>query len=93
MSSMPMPASAASLKMPLKRGSSHRKNRHLPTWPVSGHPEELQLIKLLAALPDTVDDSALHFEPHRLTYYLTELASCFHSFYNKNRVISEDQDT
>jgi arginyl-tRNA synthetase len=53
-------------------------------------PEELQLIKLLAALPDTVDDSALHFEPHRLTYYLTELASCFHSFYNKNRVISED---
>lgn len=53
-------------------------------------PEELQLIKLLAALPDTVDDSALHFEPHRLTYYLTELAGCFHGFYNKNRVISED---
>ena len=52
--------------------------------------EELQLIKLLAALPDTVDESALHFEPHRLTYYLSELASCFHSFYNKNRVISED---
>lgn len=52
--------------------------------------EELQLIKLLAALPDTVDESALHFEPHRLTYYLSELASCFHSFYNKNRVIGED---
>jgi len=53
-------------------------------------PEELQLIKILAALPDTVDDSAQNFEPHRLTYYLTELAGCFHSFYNKNRVISED---
>jgi arginyl-tRNA synthetase len=53
-------------------------------------PEELQLIKLLTALPETVDDSALNFEPHRLTYYLTELAGCFHSFYNKNRVISED---
>ena len=53
-------------------------------------PEELQLIKLLVALPDTVDDSAQHFEPHRLTNYLTELAGCFHSFYNKNRVISED---
>ena len=53
-------------------------------------PEDLQMIKLLAALPDTVDDSAVHFEPHRLTYYLSELASCFHSFYNKNRVISED---
>ncbi|MBK5276253.1 MAG: arginine--tRNA ligase [Desulfuromonadales bacterium] len=55
-------------------------------------PEELQLIKLLSALPDTVDDSAQNFEPHRLTYYLTELAGCFHSFYNKNRVISEDAD-
>ncbi|MBI5483082.1 MAG: arginine--tRNA ligase [Deltaproteobacteria bacterium] len=54
--------------------------------------EELQLIKLLAALPDTIVDCAAHFEPHRLTYYLTELASCFHSFYNKNRVISEDHN-
>jgi arginyl-tRNA synthetase len=53
-------------------------------------PEELQLTKLLAALPDTVDDSAQNFEPHRLTYYLTELAGCFHGFYNKNRVITED---
>ena len=52
--------------------------------------EELQLIKLLAALPDTVDDSARHFEPHRLTNYLTELAACFHSFYNKNRVLTEN---
>jgi arginyl-tRNA synthetase len=52
--------------------------------------EELQMIKLLTELPDTVDDCAVHFEPHRLTYYLSELASCFHSFYNKNRVINED---
>ena len=54
-------------------------------------PEELQLIKRLDALPETVEDSARNFEPHRLTYYLTELAGCFHGFYNKNRVISEDE--
>ncbi|MEI6208357.1 MAG: arginine--tRNA ligase [Desulfuromonadales bacterium] len=53
-------------------------------------PEELQLIKLLTVLPDTIVDCAVHFEPHRLTYYLTELAGCFHGFYNKNRVITED---
>ncbi len=53
-------------------------------------PEELQLIKIMTALPDTIDDCVAHFEPHRLTYYLTELASCFHTFYNKNRVLSED---
>ena len=57
---------------------------------VLNSPEELRLIKLLSALPDTVDDGAQHFEPHRLTYYLTELAGCFHGFYNKNRVISDD---
>ncbi len=53
-------------------------------------PEELQLIKIMTSLPETIDDCATHFEPHRLTYYLTELASCFHSFYNKNRVITEE---
>ena len=53
-------------------------------------PEELQLIKLLADLPATVDDSARYFEPHRLTYYLTDLAGCFHGFYNKNRVLTDD---
>lgn len=53
-------------------------------------PEDLEMIKLIAELPDTVDDCAIHFEPHRLTYYLGELASCFHSFYNKNRVITDD---
>ena len=52
--------------------------------------EELQLIKLLATLPSSVDESALNFEPHRLTNYLADLASCFHGFYNKNRVITDD---
>jgi len=52
--------------------------------------EELNLIKLLADLPAVVDDSARYFEPHRLTYYLTDLAGCFHGFYNKNRVLTDD---
>lgn len=54
--------------------------------------EELQLVKLLDSLPDTVDESAREFEPHRLTNYLNELASCFHNFYNKNRVICDDKN-
>jgi arginyl-tRNA synthetase len=55
-------------------------------------PEELAMIKTLAAFPETVEGSAQHFEPHRLTYYLQELAGQFHSFYNKNRVITEDPE-
>ncbi len=54
--------------------------------------DDLKLIKLLHALPETVAESAQQFEPHRLTYYLSELAGYFHSYYNKNRVITDDVD-
>ena len=57
-----------------------------------GTPEEMTLVKTLSAFPETVEASALHFEPHRLTYYLQELAGQFHSFYNKNRVMTEDPE-
>ena len=73
-----------------ERALQRLSGRSLSAIAVLETAEELQLIKLLTALPETVDDSAQNFEPHRLTYYLTELAGCFHSFYNKNRVISED---
>ncbi|MHC1697945.1 MAG: arginine--tRNA ligase [Geobacteraceae bacterium] len=54
--------------------------------------EEMSLIKLLGQFPEVVEGSALNFEPHRITYYLQELAGRFHSFYNKHRVIGEDPE-
>jgi arginyl-tRNA synthetase len=53
-------------------------------------PEEVALIKLLTRYPEIVEGSARSLEPHRFTFYLGELASVFHSYYNKHRVISED---
>jgi arginyl-tRNA synthetase len=53
-------------------------------------PEEMAIIKELAAFPEIVEGSALNFEPHRIASYLQELAGQFHSFYNKSRVITED---
>lgn len=53
-------------------------------------PEELAIIKALASFPELVEGSALSLEPHRLTFYLQELAGLFHPYYNKNRVISDD---
>jgi arginyl-tRNA synthetase len=29
-------------------------------------------------------------EPHRITFYLMNLASSFHAYYNKHRVLSDD---
>lgn len=54
-------------------------------------PEELAIIKSLASFPDLVLGSAHSFEPHRITFYLTELASLLHAFYTKHRVIGDDQ--
>jgi arginyl-tRNA synthetase len=53
-------------------------------------PEEIDLIKSLARYPDVLAGSAKSMEPHRVTYYLMDLASAFHTYYNKHRVLSDD---
>jgi len=53
-------------------------------------PEELDILKHLSAYPEIVEASALSLEPHRIPFYLMELSSLFHSYYNKYRVISSE---
>ncbi len=55
--------------------------------------EELALAKLLARYPEVVEGAARALEPHRVTFYLQELATQFHSYYNRQRVLTEDHDT
>ncbi|ETR69907.1 MAG: arginyl-tRNA synthetase [Candidatus Magnetoglobus multicellularis str. Araruama] len=52
---------------------------------------ELRLIKSLAEFPEVVEASAQKLEPHRIAYYLTQLAALFHNYYNNNRVLSDDE--
>jgi len=52
--------------------------------------DDMSLIKKLSVYPEILEAAALNFEPHRITYYLQELAGEFHSFYNKSRVITEE---
>jgi arginyl-tRNA synthetase len=53
-------------------------------------PEEVGLIKSITRFPELVEGSAKALEPHRLTFYLNNLAGTFHSYYNKLKVISDD---
>ena len=46
------------------------------------HPAELTLIKLLAGFPRLVEQAAVAHEPHRIIYYLQELAAAFHGLWN-----------
>ncbi len=54
--------------------------------------EELSIIKHLSRFEEVVESSASSFEPHRVTFYLRELAGLFHPYYNTHRVVSEDSE-
>jgi arginyl-tRNA synthetase len=45
--------------------------------------EELGLVKLMAQYPRTIEAAALAHEPHRIAFYLNDLASAFHSLWNR----------
>ncbi|MFZ5609891.1 MAG: arginine--tRNA ligase [Pseudomonadota bacterium] len=47
------------------------------------HDEELALVKRLAAWPRLVEAAAQAHEPHRVAFYLYELASAFHALWNR----------
>ncbi len=46
------------------------------------HPAELALIKLLAGWPRLVEQAAIAHEPHRIIYFLEEVAGAFHGLWN-----------
>lgn len=54
--------------------------------------EEVELIKHLGSFSEVVERSAEAMEPHRVTFYLMELAALFHPYYNKNRVVTDDPE-
>ena len=48
-------------------------------------PAEMDLIKLMAGWPRLIDSAAEAREPHRVAYYLQDLAECFHTLWNKGK--------
>ncbi len=62
-------------------------------------PAELGLIKLMASWPRMVEGAALAHEPHRIAFFLGDLATEFHSLWNKGKddaslrfILEEDKD-
>ncbi len=52
-------------------------------------PEELDLIRRIAAFPDLLSGAALAFEPHRVAFYLQETIGAFHSWYTQGKRTGE----
>lgn len=52
-------------------------------------PEEIRLMKAVARFPDVVSESGKSREPHRIPFYLLEVADQFHAFYHQHRFLGE----
>ena len=50
-------------------------------------PDELAIIRKLSVFPVVLEASTVELEPHRMAYYLRELAGLVHPFYNKHRIL------
>ncbi len=78
------------MKMALERGISMPAFHDINPLLLK-EPEEKNIIRMLARYPEMIQGAANSLEPHRVTFYLNELAGVFHSYYNKNKVISDDE--
>jgi arginyl-tRNA synthetase len=52
--------------------------------------EELDLVRKMIQFNDVLEESTRELEPHRIIFYLLDLAGEFHRYYNRHRVISDD---
>jgi arginyl-tRNA synthetase len=52
---------------------------------------EIALMRRLADFPDEVAAAAADFAPHQVTFYLKDLAHEFHSYYNAERFLVDDE--
>ncbi|APW47818.1 arginine--tRNA ligase [Rhodoferax antarcticus] len=54
-------------------------------------PQAQALMLLLAKYPAMLSAAAEGFAPHDVTFYLRELAACYHSYYDAERILVDDQ--
>ena len=54
-------------------------------------PQAQALMLLLAKYPDMLSHAADGFAPHDVAFYLRELAACYHSYYDAERILVDDE--
>ena len=53
-------------------------------------PPAQALMLLIAKYPDMLTNAASGFAPHDVAFYLRELAACYHSYYDAERILVDD---
>ena len=71
-------------------GGDPARLERVPLAPLE-HPRELALMQRLGEFPELVQSAARELAPHSIAFYLRELAGEFHSYYNAERILVEDE--
>jgi arginyl-tRNA synthetase len=76
---------------------AHAREKGIPTDKLSdadlsllSNSEERSIIKKLLIYPMIFEGAVKAHEPHRITFYIQELSSIFHPYYNKCRIVTDD---
>ncbi len=55
-------------------------------------PQAQALMLLLAKYPEMLTGAAQGFAPHDVAFYLRELAACYHSYYDAERILVDEEE-
>ncbi len=73
-----------------KDGGDEASLRAVDVSPLES-PAAQSLMLLLAKYPDMLSAAAKDFAPHDVTFYLRELAASYHSYYDAERILVDDE--
>ena len=74
----------------LRKSNVQEKELGLSEIDLLDSDKEIEIQKMLKQYPVLIERAALSSEPHLICYYLKDLASIFHSYYNTEKFIVED---
>lgn len=85
-------ARICSLLSNLKSEGYEAEDHSIDDLDILDKPQEIELIRQLAALPNEIDSAAKAYDPAKITKYSVELATLFHKFYDVCSVKNAEND-
>lgn len=73
-----------------EKGYNYNQTEALSDLSLLTEPHEIKLLATLARYPHVIENAAIAYEPHQLAYYLKDLANDFHTYYNANQFLVEN---
>lgn len=74
----------------LRQGEEQGMSAEAPDYSLIQAEKEIDVLKKIGEFPQAVGEAAQKRMPHRITNYIYELASSFHSFYNAEKVLNAE---